>query len=157
MLSLDEDDAKREWSFKTATLSSRQISLQRRPGTEGGPLAGITAACRVFAVAKAAGSPWATRISVGRARNNDIVLPHNSVSKLHAHFSTASSGEILLSDAGSRNGTRVNERRLGDSNPVPAVSGDVVTFGGVSLTLLDAAGLHDLVNRLFVSPSATSK
>lgn len=71
------------------------------------------------------------RISVGRARNQDIVLRHPSVSKFHAWFERDASGALRVADSGSKNGTRVNQdessrRELTKVNP-----GDTVRFGSV--------------------------
>src|SRR5262245_27832586 len=40
----------------------------------------------ILPVAKAAGNPYPDRISIGRARNCDVVMRDPTVSKLHAHF-----------------------------------------------------------------------
>ena len=48
------------------------------------------------------------RISIGRARNKDIVLRHSSVSKFHAWFEADDSENLHLCDAGSTNLTHVN-------------------------------------------------
>jgi len=97
-------------------------------------------------------------ITVGRTRNNDIVLPDESVSKFHAFFREADATEppapadgprrMLLQDAGSRNGTLFNggpvpTAKQGD--PLVVSMGGQVRFGLVELTFLDAAGLRELV------------
>jgi hypothetical protein len=71
------------------------------------------------------------RISVGRARNQDIVLRHPSVSKFHAWFERDATGALRVADSGSKNGTRVNQdessrRELTKVNP-----GDTIRFGSV--------------------------
>ena len=43
-----------------------------------------TSELRVIPLVKAPGNPYSDRISVGRARNCDVVLRNPSVSKLHA-------------------------------------------------------------------------
>jgi pSer/pThr/pTyr-binding forkhead associated (FHA) protein len=100
----------------------------------------------VFPVVKAPDNPWPERISVGRARNADVVLADGSVSKLHAHFKLGDS-MISLADAGSRNGTRINTRKIPRSEEVRVRMGDTVTFGRIQLTLLDAEALYRLVLR----------
>ena len=40
----------------------------------------------LWRVEKSDRNAWKRRISVGRATNNDIIIRHHSVSKLHAHF-----------------------------------------------------------------------
>src|SRR3954469_22725095 len=71
-------------------LSERADSLQlgfrtqiSRGGEAPDPSGGVN---EVLPIRKAAGNPYPDRISIGRARNCDIVVRHESVSKLHAHF-----------------------------------------------------------------------
>jgi hypothetical protein len=80
-------------------------------------------------------------ITVGRARNNDILLYDAVISKFHAWFGLVD-GTWTLSDAGSANGTRVNGQTLVPKGPaVPLHSGDEIAFGHHSFRFLDAGGL----------------
>jgi hypothetical protein len=76
-------------------------------------------------------------ITVGRTDNNDLVIPDEQVSKVHAFFRQY--GERLeISDAGSRNGTFVGGRRLESRGaPVPIKAQDHVCFGALEFILLD--------------------
>jgi pSer/pThr/pTyr-binding forkhead associated (FHA) protein len=65
-------------------------------------------------------------VTVGRAANNDIVLPYDSISKFHAYFSNVGN-TWTLTDAKSTNGSFVMGRKLDgdlkekldlDKNPV---------------------------------------
>lgn len=142
----DEDDSD-EWTFKTTTVSTR-----RTPTEEQGVMRRSLNQFRVFPITKSADNPWAGRISVGRARNNDIALAHKSISKLHAHFITEAEGdgdgdgELKLSDAGSRNGTKVNGDRLESGSAAGTKPGDEITFGAVSVKHMDAAALYDFLH-----------
>ena len=78
-----------------------------------------------------AGKSFSERISVGRARNNDLVLRHGSVSKFHAWFRCDDQGAFYLGDAGSRNGTTVNGEPLVGAMPVLLFAGDLVQIGSV--------------------------
>jgi hypothetical protein len=98
----------------------------------------------VLPVIKAPGNPYPDRVSVGRARNCDIVMRDPSVSKLHAHFRIGG-GKLELVDIDSQNGTRVNGRALAPHQPAPAATGDTVLFGSVACKLVDAAALYDLL------------
>ena len=82
-------------------------------------------------------------ITVGRARNNDIVVPDVLVSKFHAFFRQLADEQWALADAGSANGTKLGDVELvPKGQPERLRSGDQITFGGVSLfRFLDAAGL----------------
>jgi FHA domain len=98
----------------------------------------------VLAVVKAAGNPYPDRVSVGRARNCDIVMRDPSVSKLHAHFRVGGP-KLELVDIDSQNGTRVNGRQLAPHQPAQVSNGDTILFGSVAAKLVDAAALYDLL------------
>jgi hypothetical protein len=84
---------------------------------------------------------FASMITVGRARNNDIVVPDALVSKLHAVF-RCNNGQWALADAGSINGTRIGEMTLEPKGaPEPVHSGDEVSFGDQRFRFLDATTL----------------
>jgi hypothetical protein len=94
----------------------------------------------------AEGKPFADRISVGRALNNDVVLRHASVSKFHAYFQCDDKGAFYLTDARSKNTTTVNGA-LVESSMVPVRPGDEIAFGSVLATLCPAALLWDALSR----------
>jgi hypothetical protein len=107
-------------------------------------------------VEKSDRNTWKKRISVGRAKNNDLVLRHDSVSKLHAHFfvqATVKDGvvheELFLCDVGSANGTLINGRIVeeGEDRAVTASAGDRLLFGEVECELLDASALYAKLRR----------
>ncbi|MBW2704461.1 MAG: FHA domain-containing protein [Deltaproteobacteria bacterium] len=69
-----------------------------------------------------------SKIMVGRARNNDIILRAPKISKLHAVFVPGDEGDYRLTDMGSRNGTIVNGRRLKRKEQAKLQSGDIISF-----------------------------
>jgi len=98
-------------------------------------------------VEKSDRNSFKSRISVGRATNNDLVLRHESVSKLHAHFYMRVDGgqeRLMLCDVGSANGTLINGRTVGDQeeDAVDVSAGDRILFGEVECELLDASGVY---------------
>ena len=100
---------------------------------------------RVWRIQKKKGNPYQDRISVGRARNCDLVLRAPYLSKLHAHFWREPNGTFRLSDNRSANGTRINGQALAPGLGHRVSSGDRVAFGGLELLLLGASDLHPLL------------
>jgi hypothetical protein len=99
----------------------------------------------VYPVTKRGANPYPDRVSVGRARNCDIVLRNRSVSKLHAHFRRASSGKFEIVDLGSYNGTWLNGAQLDAHNGELVSTGDELQFGTVAAQLVDADTLYDML------------
>lgn len=102
----------------------------------------------VFPVRKTERSLIARFYSVGQTRNNDIVIRDVSVSKSHAFFEDDGNGGFILQDARSTNGTFVNGRRVprsGMGEPVPVRTGDLLRFGTVELSFIDARSFRDLI------------
>lgn len=88
------------------------------------------------------------RISVGRARNKDIVLRDGSVSKFHAWFEVDDgTGAVQLADAGSKNGTSIDGERLPLRAVTPVPYGAALKFGNVSAFVCEAAVLWDAFHR----------
>lgn len=90
---------------------------------------------------RAADSTYSDRISVGRARNKDLVLRDRSVSKFHAWFERDDRGTFHVADAGSKNGTKVNSTSLAARQLAAIKPGDVVRFGSVEVALCFAETL----------------
>jgi len=81
-------------------------------------------------------------ITVGRTRNNDIVVPDALVSKFHAFFRQVDDGEWTLADAGSSNGTSVGDRPVPPKGtPERVRPGERVTFGISAFRFVDAGRL----------------
>ena len=67
---------------------------------------------------------------LGRAERADVVLADPAVSSEHARVSRVGRAWVI-SDLGSTNGTRLNDRRV--DGDVPLAQGDVVALGSVRL------------------------
>lgn len=101
----------------------------------------------VYALQKAPGNPYSDRISVGRAKNCDVVVRDSSVSKLHAHMRPTSDGNFEVVDSGSQNGTLLNGRALTAHQSERVFCGDTLRFGAIDLLLVDAPALYHLLRR----------
>ncbi len=86
-------------------------------------------------------SPSAPSVTVGRDPDSDVVLRHARVSSQHAELSQAG-GLLLLTDLGSKNGTRLNRVKLAPRTPTAIDVGDSVSFGPVAATLWGIADLY---------------
>jgi hypothetical protein len=83
-------------------------------------------------------------ITVGRASDNDVVVPDVSISRFHAFVKQGANGEWLIHDAGSTNGTTVNGHsapQQGTGSAIEMKSGDNLRIGQVELTFIDAPAL----------------
>lgn len=138
------------WSF-TTNPGVRVDDLMRKATTDNA--ARVLSGRFVLRVEKSDRNPFAGRISLGRAPNNDLVIRHHSVSKLHAHFLVdgrmSQVGDapmtLRITDVGSANGTLLNGEPLQADEVRATGSGDVLTFGEVTCDLLDAGALHERI------------
>ena len=84
-----------------------------------------------------ASNAFSMGITVGRTENNDVVVFDNSVSRFHAYFQQdRKTGQWMLVDAESLNGTWVGETRLEPSRPTPISGRATLRFGEVQMLFL---------------------
>ncbi len=79
-----------------------------------------------------AGSESAT---IGRSRDNAIVVDHSSVSNFHASFTRTADSSLWLADLSSSNGTFVNGIQVLSNERKFVRAGDRLRFGDVDATL----------------------
>jgi len=87
-------------------------------------------------------------ITVGRRGDSDVTIADISVSRFHAFFKRRPDGGFQLQDAGSTNGTTVNEFSVSTKETGPATdvkSGDNIQFGQVDVTFLEVDALRSYV------------
>jgi len=87
--------------------------------------------------------------TIGRAGNCDLVLDHDSVSRLHARVEVTKEGYLAVQDAGSHNGTCL--RRNGTWIRVQKVilgSQDRIRFGDREVPLEDLVSLFAASHRV---------
>ena len=79
------------------------------------------------------------RLTVGRTRESDLAIDDPSVSKMHSSLVLNRSGELLVSDTGSTNGTFVEGERIAYGKALPLLPGQKLRFGtvDVQLTMLE--------------------
>jgi hypothetical protein len=97
------------------------------------------------------GAPGAETISIGRSEANDVVIPDESVSAIHAFVQVGEGGEMGIEDLNSTNGSFVNGSRVppqGAQAPTPLRAGDHVQLGSAEFTFLPAEDFRGLVSRL---------
>jgi hypothetical protein len=92
-----------------------------------------------------AGKVFSERTSVGRARNTDIVLRHQSVSKFHAWFEMDEEARSTSRTPRARSRRPVNGQPLGRPDVVALSSGDVLTFGELEALFCDAGVLWEIL------------
>jgi hypothetical protein len=155
-----------EASLGYDTVVGSASDLLSRPPPSTGPLSfGATSLNRRlsrtahFAVAlrkrRGASNVFAERISVGRARTNDIVLRHHSVSKFHAWFERDEDDNFYMSDAKSTNPTLVNGASIAQSSPVKINAGDEICFGTIACIFCPPEILWDAL--MLGGPPASSR
>lgn len=149
---IEKVDDDQQWTFKTQTMPARSLDRLRAMATPGEQIPAALSCYEVFPLVKSAHNPWPNRISLGRARNNDIVILDASISKLHAHFVLGPAGRMTVTDAGSSNGTQVNGRRIERGQVAELGPGDTLVFGGVALRYFSPAALFDFVGELLGRP-----
>jgi pSer/pThr/pTyr-binding forkhead associated (FHA) protein len=67
-----------------------------------------------------------SEITVGRGQTNDIVIQDVKMSRAHARFEFGAAGEVMVVDAGSTNGVRLNGNKVEKAVIQP---GDVIQMG----------------------------
>jgi hypothetical protein len=98
----------------------------------------------VFSVARREGARTAfpAAVTVGRVATNDIVLDDTSVSRFHAYLQLDErAGQWFITDAGSRNGTRLDGLLLEARKRAPLHDGAELTLGDASVRFFLPDGL----------------
>lgn len=99
----------------------------------------------------AAGASDEDLIWVGRSEENDVVIPDESVSAVHAFIRKGEGGELYLQDMNSLNGSFIDNQTVppqGMGEPVELESGARVRLGSVKLTFLKIPEFLNLVTQL---------
>lgn len=147
------DDAIRQLCGSSALLvQSSDLSRPMSVGqTSSGIFAPPTAEVRVLLlpIKKQPGRNPFPYVSLGRTRNNDIIVMDATVSKFHAFF-REDDGQLVVADAGSRNGTLVDAAVVatrGEGAPTALRARATLRFGSVTMTFLPFSDLKDQLRR----------
>jgi hypothetical protein len=97
----------------------------------------------LFPIAKKPGASFPDRITIGRTTNNDVVVADHSVSRLHAYVRRADGW--VVADAGSKNGSWLDEAALEPRREMPLHARSVLRLGDVRLTFYRSEELFDLL------------
>jgi hypothetical protein len=89
----------------------------------------VTPSSQIHFLEKSTRNPFGSMITIGRATNNDIVLPLSTVSKMHAYFMNATGPTWKITDQHSANGTYVDGIKLPDGQAAACVDGARIGFG----------------------------
>jgi len=92
----------------------------------------------IIRITPSEGSSWEVELAdgtttIGRDEDCAITLSERTVSRQHAELYQDEAGTLMVRDAGSRYGTRLNGRLVQD--PLPLYHGDVLDVGGFSIEL----------------------
>ena len=99
-----------------------------------------------WAVKKRPANVFPDTIFVGRATNNDVCIPHTSVSKLHARARYGVYG-LVVQDAGSSNGTMLNGDAIGAGVDASVSHGDLLRLGNIVFQCFEPVQLHSVLLR----------
>lgn len=72
-------------------------------------------------------------LKIGRDASCDIVIQSPAVSAIHAELTMLDSGDMMIEDRGSHNGTYVMGQQIKPGAPAKVTRGDKITFGNVDL------------------------
>ena len=94
----------------------------------------------LFPLVKKAGASFPDRITIGRTSNNDVAFNEVSISRFHAYL-RLDKNRYVIADAGSKNGSWLDDLRLEPRKERPLMSKSVIRLGDVELTFYVAADL----------------
>ncbi|HEY0189497.1 MAG TPA: FHA domain-containing protein [Kofleriaceae bacterium] len=112
---------------------------------EGDPGEAPPADLEVYPLAKKPGASFPDRITIGRTANNDVEIADASVSRLHAYVRTRQPGNWVVADAGSKNGSWLDDTRLEPRREVALAPGSALRLGDVALAFYPSDHLFDLL------------
>jgi len=104
-------------------------TIQITPGAARGALGHSFGQAGIIAIAKDSANAFGMMITMGRAPNNDLIVPDKRVSKFHAYFRELG-GKWSITDANSTNGTKVDGERVAPNASLGLTSGCAIELSG---------------------------
>jgi hypothetical protein len=98
----------------------------------------------VLPLVKKPGAQWGDRITIGRTSNNDVVIAHHTVSRLHVYFRHRD-GRWWVTDAGSKNGTALRDADLVARKETALADGDPLWIGDIEVVFHVAPTLYSVL------------
>lgn len=132
----------------TLKISGRRMDLAKKLSPEKIQRLAKVEGLRVIAIQKSQSHRVGSDVTLGRGPDNDLVIPHPTISRFHAYFSFTDDGRVALTDAGSRNGTRINGSRLKVKWTASLMPGDKLIFGELEGTYQPAEDFCEFLSML---------
>jgi pSer/pThr/pTyr-binding forkhead associated (FHA) protein len=130
----------------TAKTSSYDVQQATRRPVE------HTKGMRAAAVYKSDRNLFESKVTVGRAKNNDIIIRERKISKLHSQFIPGDESHQLV-DMGSSNGTVVNGIKLKEGKPHGLKSGDRIAVWRYIFEFVEPEELIKLLLKTYWPPA----
>ena len=134
------------FQFLTDVVEDEHVLEQLREGT----VRSAVLESRVIEIAKRKDITEPDKITIGRSPNNDIVVYNKLVSRKHAYlqFSSEDQGCFLV-DAGSSNGTFLNNNKLTPHEKYQLTDADEISIGPETIVLFFASkAFHTFLSEL---------
>ncbi len=118
--------------YTTLSPDEQEADRTTELGSQVEILKGVPFVC---SIEKSGRNSFKNMITIGRSQNNDIVIPHLAVSKLHGVMRPdKEKGGYTFTDVGSTNGTSIGGMKLVPNQPTFLRSKEVVIIGGAVRT-----------------------
>lgn len=142
-----EDDSDAEFHTGVMDLGALQALMRAqstaRPSRFDSKFVSVRS--QVFVVKKGEGA-FRDQIGIGRARNADVSIPLPLISKYHASIIRQPDGRLMVSDAGSKNGTFVGGRQLETGESVPLEDKTELKLGPYRFLFTTAESFREMVS-----------
>lgn len=117
-------------------------TIQITPGSLPTGAVGAFGQAGIVEITKDSANAFGMMITMGRAPNNDLIIPDKRVSKFHAYFRELG-GKWSVTDANSTNGTKVDGEKVAPNTSRALVSGcSLELSGAIPVRFLEPSELY---------------